>query len=163
MPLDSEGSSYWGCDPSVQWFSWAYHHLLWNQERSPGVVSECLHKAGGSFLSLSFKEGDSFIYLFFSILFIYLLREALICSTYLCIYCLLLYMPWLGVEPTTLAYRDNTNQLSYLAREGRKHLLIDRVYMLELNLSVSFQRWGKGGSNPRLHTSNIDLIFLFLK
>ena len=27
-----------------------------------------------------------------------------------------LYIPWLGIEPTTLVYQDDTNQLSYLAR-----------------------------------------------
>ena len=46
MPLDSEGSSHWRCELSVQWFSRTHYHILWNEERSPGVVTECGCKTG---------------------------------------------------------------------------------------------------------------------
>lgn len=46
VSLDSEGSSYREHDPSVEWLSGEHYHILWNEERSPGVVTKCGHKAG---------------------------------------------------------------------------------------------------------------------
>ena len=34
VPLDSEGSSYWRCDPNVQWFSRVHYRILWNEGRA---------------------------------------------------------------------------------------------------------------------------------